>query len=147
MNYVYYHIRVVHNNIGKELRQVQPEATVQDEQDVASTATQQGDASGGTKRQRTTWTDDQKREVVAEAVRRGKGGGSQVAKEMNIAPNLLYRWMADEKYQPKQGEPAPKPEQECPEVGTPDVQKRLAEIKAEILMLQLEAGNLVLGSP
>ena len=128
---------------------MQPEATVEEnKQEVASTTEQQGGASsGGPKRQRTTWTDEQKREVVAEVLRRGKGAGSAVAKERNIAPNLLYRWVADEKFQPKAGEPAPKQEQECPAVGTPDVQQRLNEIKAEILRLQLEAGNLVLGGP
>lgn len=127
---------------------MQPEATVEeDKQEVASTAAEKGVAGGGQKRQRTTWTDAQKREVVAEVLRRGKGAGAAVAKERDIAPNLLYRWVADAKFQPKQDEPAPKPEEECPAVGTPDVQQRLNEIKAKILGLQLEAAKLVLESP
>ena len=121
---------------------MQTEAAVGAVTTGASTDEQnQGAAVGGkAKRARTTWTEQQKREVVAEAIRRGNA--AVVADERGIAPNLLYRWKNDPKYMPREGDEVSPP----PKAAVPVTDKaaRIEQIKAEIQALKMELANLVL---
>lgn len=108
----------------------------------ASTDVQNQGAAVGekTKRARTTWTEQQKKEVVAEALRRGNA--AVVAEERGIAPNLLYRWKNDPKYQPSGSEEISPP----PQVVTGGSREaQIEQIRAEILALKVKLANLVLG--
>jgi len=45
------------------------------------------------KRQRRTWSEDQKKQIVREALAAGTGKWSGIAIRNGIAPNLLYLWI------------------------------------------------------
>lgn len=76
--------------------------------------------SDAVKRARRTFDNEQKREIVLEALAAGPGRAVGVAKTHNIAPNLLYRWI--DAYKKSGGElPA--------ETETPIVKPYLGELQ------------------
>lgn len=93
-----------------------------------------GEKPGGPeRRKRTNYTEEQKRAIVAEAL--AVGNTAQVAREKDIAENLLYRWMKT------YGEEA---SLELPANTVEGIREQIEKKQKEIDVLKLRLADLVI---
>lgn len=117
---------------------VGPEAAVQEpntDTAVGEPTAGQSNAAQAPKRQRRTYSTEEKKAIVKAALDRGNA--TAVAKEHGLQPNLLYRWMDPTKgLLPTEGEATQSVSNAAP-TGEPET---VEEIKAEINRLKMKLG-------
>lgn len=77
------------------------------------------------KRERRTFSEQQKMDIVREALAAGPGKGSAIAIQHGLAPNLLYRWI--DAYKDEVSREPPVAFESVPVAASADVQKLQAE--------------------